>query len=166
MFHYSTTKKAEYEPLGESRSLAVRRFFCSEPSLWCKNQVEDFKSVIQECFSMGHTKPVSVADLEKPREDVFYLPMHAVVKRWSITTKVCTIFDALARSSSGVLLNDQLLFVAMVHSALVDVVLQFCLHSVALTSYVSRMYWAILLPPYDSDLHRFVWGEQPDKALC
>jgi hypothetical protein len=106
-----------------------------------------------------------MADLQKPREEVFYLPMHAVLKESSITTKVRAVFDASAKSSSGVALNDQLLVGPTIHSTLVDVLLSFRLYRVALTTDVSKMYRAVILPPEDRDLHRFVWRGQLDEPL-
>ncbi len=84
--------------------------------------------------------------------------MHAVVKESSTTTKVRAIFVASAKSSSGVSLNDQLLVGPTVHSPLGDVLLRFRLHRLALTTDVSRMYHAVLLPTGERDLHRF-YGE-------
>ncbi len=48
-------------------------------------------------------------ELGKPTSEVFYLPMHAVYKESSSTTKVHAVFDASALSSSDVSLNDKLL---------------------------------------------------------
>ena len=77
---------------------------------------------------MGHAEPLPEAEREKSHQEVFYLPMNAVVKESSTTTKVQAVFDDSAKSSSGVSLNDQLLVGPMVHSSLVDVLLHFRLH--------------------------------------
>ncbi len=50
---------------------------------------------------MEHTEVVSVADLQKPTKDVFYLPMHTVHKQDSTTTKLRVVLDASAKSASG-----------------------------------------------------------------
>ena len=89
--------------------------------------------------------------------------MHAVIKASSTTTKVRAVFDA--KSSSGVSLNDQLLVGPTVHTSLVDILLQFRLHRVALTTDISRMYRAVLLPESERDLHRFVWRRDPTDVL-
>ena len=114
---------------------------------------------------MNHAELVPSADLERPREEVFYLPMHAVVKESSSTTKIRAVFDASAKSSSGVSLNNQLLIGPTVHSTLVDVLLRFRRHRVALTTDVSRMYRAVLLPEGERDLHRFMWRSHPGETL-
>ena len=83
--------------------------------------------------------------------------MHAVRKEHSTTTKVRVVFDASAKSSSGVSLIDTLLVGPTVHPPLIDVLLRFRFHRIALTADVSKMYRAIELVPSDRDLHRFVW---------
>ena len=77
---------------------------------------------------------------------VFYLPVHGVVKESSTTTKLRAVFDASAKSSSSVSLNEQLLVGPTVHSTLIDVLIHFRSHHIALTTDVSRMYRAVILP--------------------
>ena len=121
--------------------------------------------MVQEYFDMEHAESVSVADLQKPVQDVFYLPMHAVRKADSTTTKLRVVFDASAKSTTGHSLNDLLLVGPTIHSALADVLLRFRFHRVALTADVSKMYRAVELAPPDRDLHRFVWRMDPDQPL-
>ena len=153
------------QSLGESRSQAVRRFLSFERSLHSKGCFPEFKIVMDEYFDQGHAELVPVADFEKPSHSVFYLPIHAVTKQSSTTTKVRAVFDALAKTSTGVSLNDTLLVGPTVHSSLVDVLLRFRWHRVALVADVSRMYRAIALTPQDRDLHRFVWRNAPNLPL-
>ena len=158
-------KKPHAPPLGESRSHAVRRFLSLENSLHAKGEFEAFDSVMQEYFDMKHAEPIPAADLDKPPRDVFYLPMHAVKKESSSTTKIRAVFDASAKSSSNVSLNDILLVGPTVHSPLIDVLLRFRLHRIALTADVSKMYRAVKLVESDRDLHRFVWRSDTSKPL-
>jgi len=136
-------------PLGESRSLAVRRFLSLERSLRCKDQFQGLGDVIEEYFEMGHAELVPEADLNKPCKDVFYLPMHAVVKDSSTTTKVRAVFDASAKSSTGVSLNNQLLVGPTVHSPFVFPLCR-CFDAFLPLSncphHRCRMYRAVLLP--------------------
>ena len=114
---------------------------------------------------MGHAELVPTADLEKPPNSVYYLPMHSVEKKSSTTTKVRAVFDASAKTSTGVSLNDTLMVGPTVHSPLVDVLLRFRFHRVALITDVSKMYRAVVLTRDDRDLHRFVWRDSPDVPL-
>ena len=79
--------------------------------------------------------------------------------------KICAVFNTSAKSSSNVALNDILLVGPTVHSLLLDVLLRFRLHQIALTADVSKMYRVIELVEYDWDLHRFVWRSDPDEPI-
>ena len=158
-------KKPETKPLGESRSQAVRRFLALERSLRSRNQFEDFNAVMQEYLEMDHAEVVPTADLQMPPQEVFYLPMHAVRKESSSTTKLRAVFDASAKSTSGISLNDTLLVGPTIHPPLTDVLLRFRFHRVALTTDVSKMYRAIKLTKPDRDLHRFIWRQTPGEPL-
>ena len=64
---------------------------------------------MEEYIEMDHAEAVPVADLQKTSKEIFYLPMHAVYKEHSTTTKIRAVFDASAKSSTNVSLNDTLL---------------------------------------------------------
>ena len=70
-------------------------------SLHSKDQFTAFDAVMRDDFVKGHAKPVPAANLEKPPGEDFNLPMHAVRKESSTTTKIQAVFDASAQSSSG-----------------------------------------------------------------
>ena len=91
-------------------------------------------------MELGHAEPVPSKDMDKPLSEVFYLPMHAVYKESSTTTKVRAVFDASAKSSTGVSLNDTLLVGPTIHPPLINVLLRFRSHRIALTADVSKMY--------------------------
>ena len=151
--------------IGESRAQAVRRFISFERCMHAKGQFCDVDKVIDEYFMNGHAELVPQADLEKPPSHVFYLPVHVVRKESSTTTKLRAVFDASARSSTGTSLNDILMVGPTVHPPLVDVLLRFRSHRVALIADVSRMYRAIRLSESDKDLHRFVWRSNSKAPL-
>ena len=98
---------------------------------------------MEDYLKLDLAELVPVADLQKPDNETFYLPMHIVLKESSTTMKVRAVFDASAKSSSGVSLNDTLLVSPTVHSSLIDVLLRFQHHRYALTTDVSKMYRAI-----------------------
>ena len=102
-------KKQDAKPIGESRSLAVRRFLSLERTLRAKNQFDQFGDVMKEYFHLEHAELVPPGELNLPTSDVFYLPMHAVHKQSSMTTKIRAVFDASMKSASGVSLNDTLM---------------------------------------------------------
>ena len=164
-FCVSLLKKPTPQVIGESRSQAVRRFLSLERTLYCKSRFKEFSAAVQEYFDMNHAERVPRSEQDKPLQSVFYLPMHAVYKESSTTTKLRVVFDVSAKSASGISLNDTLIIGPTVHSSLVDVLLRFRLHRVAIVADISRMYRAVELTPSDRDLHRFVWRNKPDETL-
>ena len=158
-------RKPQAKAIGESRNQAVRRFLTLERSLNTRSQFQEFSDVVEEYFEMKHAELVPATDLQKPVQEVFYLPMHAVRKEHSTTTKLRVVFDASAKSTSGTSLNDTLLVGPTVHPPLLDVLLRFRSHRVAVTADVSKMYRAVELTPEDRDYHRFVWRSDPNQPL-
>ena len=169
--HYTRTKDVQFVVpmpkesngliLGESRSQAVRRFLSLERSLHGKNRFSELDDVIQEYFDLQHAEMVPPEDLRKPTHEVYYLPIHAVYKHSSTTTKVRAVFDASAKSETGVSLNYHSMTHLFqkgptIHTQPIDVILRFRLNRVAITADVGKMYQALHLGPEHKDLHRFV----------
>ena len=102
-------KDPNAQPLGESRSQAVKRFFSLERSLNGKGRFPDFDAIMREYLELGHAEIIPAANLEKSSESTFYLSMQAVYKASSSMTKIRAVFNASARSSTGLSLNDTLL---------------------------------------------------------
>ena len=88
-----------------------------------------------------------------------YLPMHVAYKSSSTTTKVRAVFDASPKSAPAVSLNNILLVGQTVLPSLVDVLLRFGRHRIAVTADVSKMYRAVELAPSDHDL-QLLFGDQ------
>ena len=99
-------------------------------------------------------------DLTSSKEH-YYLPMHGVSKASSTTTKLRVVFDAIAKSSNSLSLNETLATGPTLYPTLKTILLRFRLHKIAL----SKMYRAVYLDPKDRDLHHFLWREQPTGPL-
>ena len=134
-------------------------------SLGVRSQSKEFADAVQKYFDTGHVELIPVADLSKSCSEVHYFPMHAVRKETSSTSKVRVVFYTSAETASGTSLNDHLLIGPAVHPTIIDVLLCFRRHRIALTTDVSRMYRVVLLPKHQRDLHRFMWRENPQQSL-
>ncbi|GFS48558.1 integrase catalytic domain-containing protein [Trichonephila clavipes] len=90
--------------LGDSRESAIRRFK-SEHSLIKKLAIySQYRDSMQEYLTLGHMELVSKNDYAK--REAYYLPHHAVLRDSSTTTKLRVVFDASAKSSSGISSED------------------------------------------------------------
>ena len=70
---------------------------------------EKYVEFMREFISMGHLELVPLDSEEPDVTKCFYVPHHGVLKESSTTTKLRVVFDASAKTSSGVSLNDSLL---------------------------------------------------------
>ena len=130
-----------------------------------KKQFDQFNEVMQEYFDLGQAELVLREYVNAPTSEVFYLPMYAVHKQSSTTTRIRAVFDASMKSASGVSLNDVLMVGPTVHLLLVDVILRFRMHRIALITDVTKMYRAIKLIPANHNVHRFVWRAESADSL-
>ncbi len=146
--------------LGDSRKQAMSRLFANEKTLRSKDKLDAFHSVVREYFTLDHAELVPASDINKPS---YYLPVHAVLKESSTSTKVRAVFDASARTSSGTALNDQLLSGPNLYPPLTDVLIRFRCHKVAVSGDISKMFREILLNPEERDWHRFLFRDEDGR---
>ena len=154
------------KPLGESRKTALQRFIRNEQSLLKKGTWTQFQSVVQEYLTLGHAQRVTPAELCTPVQQCYYMPMHAVFKSSSTSTKLRVVFDASCPSTTGVALSDILAVGPTLHPNLDTILIRFRSHRVALSSDVGKMYREVELCQSDRQLHRFLWRPQPDQPVA
>ena len=135
--------------LGESRSSAIRRYISNEQVLKRKGKLEEFKAVMREYFTLGHAERVPTNELNLPPTDCFYLPIHGVMKESSTSTKLRAVFDASAKSQSGISLNDQLLAGPNLYPLLTTILNRFRTFNVAITADISKMFRGVELQKVD-----------------
>ena len=97
---------------------------------------------------MGHSELVSPSDLNKPVIDIFYMPMHGVVKESSTTTKLRIVFDVSAVTSTGISLNDSLIPGPISYPLLTEVLMRFRLPRIGLSADISKMFREVALQSY------------------
>ena len=59
---------------------------------------------MRKYIELGHME--SVSNVDKYAANAYYLPHHPVIKESSTTTKLKVLFDASAKFTTGVSLND------------------------------------------------------------
>lgn len=118
---------------------------------------------MSEDIEMGHM--VEVLEDSIQTQNHFYLPHHSVVKASSLTTKVRVVFDASAKSASGVSLNDVLRCSPTVQQDLFSILVRFRKHQFVLTSDIEKMFRQIKVARENWDLQRIVWRSSPNELL-
>ena len=110
-------KKDPPVALRKSRSVALQRYLGNERSLKAKEQWEPFYEGVKEYLVLHHAERVPESEVNK-QDEVYYLPMHGVVKEESSITKLQILFDASGKSSTGQL--------SIIHSLLVPLFTPSC----------------------------------------
>ena len=91
--------------------------------------------------------------------------MHGVSKESSSTTKLRIVFDASAKSSSGVSLNDTLIPGPSLYPKLTTILNRFRRHNIGLSADVSKMFREVVLDPAERDYHRFLMSDPNSQEV-
>ena len=159
-YEVTLPRKPDIPPLGESRTQALCRYYTNEKSIIRRKIWEPFQQVVQGYLDLGHAEPVPVC--EPPPQEQFYLPMHAVFKDSSSSTRLRVVFDGSATTTSGTSLNQSLLVGPTLQPTFSNILLKFRCYPIALNADISKMYREVKLSTQDKDLHRFIWRASPD----
>ncbi|XP_011882321.1 PREDICTED: uncharacterized protein LOC105570019, partial [Vollenhovia emeryi] len=139
--------------LGESRNIALKRLTSLERKLNANAILRnEYTQVLEEYLRLGHMSVVEISS-----DDGFYMPHHAVIKESSNTTKVRVVFDASAKTSSGVALNDILMVGPTIQDKLFSHVIRFRTYKVVITADIEKMYRQVSLHESDRRYQRILW---------
>ncbi|XP_011859184.1 PREDICTED: uncharacterized protein LOC105556702 [Vollenhovia emeryi] len=141
--------------IGESRSVALKRLSALMHKLDRNPSLKtEYTRTIEEYERLGHMSLVN-----SPGDDGFYMPHHAVIKESSNTTKVRIVFDASAKSTSGVSLNDILLIGPTIQDKLFSHLIRFRTYNYVITADIEKMYRQVLLHEDDRRFQQILWRE-------
>ncbi|CAK9826235.1 hypothetical protein ANTRET_LOCUS4116, partial [Anthophora retusa] len=148
--------------LGSSREIALKRFYAIERKLYSNQQLlEGYRGFLKEYEQLGHMTQVNEDELNEG----FYLPHHAVIKESSETTKIRVVFDASAKTSTGVTLNDTLLNGPILQDSLYNLLLRFRSYQYVITADIEKMFRQIRVHREDRKYQRILWRDTRDKPI-
>ncbi|XP_076765155.1 uncharacterized protein LOC143432262 [Xylocopa sonorina] len=148
--------------LGESRSVALRRFYFLEKKFQRDPALkEKYCEFLAEYHKLNH---MSLAEPNDTKNN-FYFPHHAVMKPDSITTKIRVVFDGSAKTSSGTSLNDSLMVGPTIQDDLFSILNRFRSHRYAFTADIEKMYRQILVHPDDAAYQRILFRKNPEENI-
>nr|XP_012233615.1 PREDICTED: uncharacterized protein LOC105678681 [Linepithema humile] len=162
--------KDNYAQLGESYETARRRFFSVERRMSKQPKLkEQYTTFMQEYVDLGHMKHVSnpVNDhlQTKDYSISYYLPHHAVLKPDSDTTRLRVVFDASAKTSSGLSLNDVQMVGPTIQQDLFNIIMRFRQHTYAVSADISKMYRQVRISQEQCKLQRILWRFTPEEEI-
>lgn len=148
--------RSENPHFGDTYSQALRRFTYLENKLHKNPELFlSFAKFIQEYIDLNYIS--TVPDSEYQSSSSFYLPYHGIFKPDSVSTKLRIVFDASAKGTNGLSLNDTLLPGPKLHQDLTSILLKFRLFPVVFTCDIKQMYCQILVKPEHRTFQRFLW---------
>lgn len=151
--------------LGESRTMALRRFLLLERRLEQNPELKhEYSKFLREYEDMGHCKIVDESK-DAPGSKSYYLPHHAVLRPSSTSTKLRVVFDASAKSSSGVSLNELLMVGPTVQDSLFAILLRFRRFPFVFSADLSKMYRQIRMDQNCINYQRIFWREKSTDPL-
>ena len=138
---------------GESRQIALKRLHSLQRKFQGDKQFElKYTEVMNDYLQSGHMSPSTSSSSEG-----FYLPHHAVVKESSNTTKLRVVFDASAKSSNRLSLNNNLLVGPTIQDDLFSILLRFRKHRYVVIADIEKMYRQFLIRPEDRNYQKVLW---------
>ena len=151
--------------LGESYSRALKRFHSLERSL-SKNldHKDQYSAFLNEYKELGHMSEDNSASVFEG----YFLPHHSVIKQSSLTTKFRVVFDASAKTSTRISLNETQKVGPNIQDDLFSLLVRFRSHTYGVTVDIEKMYRQIKLHPSDRKFQKILWREdyrQPIKIF-
>ena len=128
--------------------------------------LKEYDSIIREQLKQKIVEVILESDNDPPV--IHYLAHHAVIRREKSTTKVRIVYDASAKSS-GPSLNECLYAGPKFGQSIMDIILRFRVHRVALISDIEKAFLIVGISPEDRDVLRFIWvndiNEEPMRPV-
>ncbi|GBO06104.1 hypothetical protein AVEN_55895-1 [Araneus ventricosus] len=147
--------------LNNNQDIASGRFsnlksnFINDPSLF-----SDYKKVIDEHLRDGIIERIK--DSDENKENTYYLPHRAVIRKDHSTTQLRIVFDASSHAKGQLSLNDCLYTGLNLISDLFSLLLRFRSHPVAISSDIQKAFLQINIEEGDRNFTRFYWSNNPE----
>ena len=119
--------------------------------------LHEYDTVIRDQLHRGIVEVVPES-AEPVDGRVHYLPHHAVVRTDKQTTKLRVVYDASAKMN-GPSLNNCLHTGPNFGPSILDLLVRFRLHKIALVGDVEKAFLMVSVAPVDRDVLRFLWVE-------
>ncbi len=155
--------KESHPPLPDNYNLCRRRLdglltrLRQDPE-----RLQQYNAVIQDELRQGVVEVVTEPD-ERKGERLHYLPHHGVFRHDKQTTKLRIVYDGSAKSN-GPSLNECLHSGPKFGQHILEILLRFRAHRVALVADIEKAFLMISVADHDRDVLRFLWVTDVNRA--
>ena len=155
-YQVSLPWKQQHKPLPENYQLSLRRLEGLIKRLRQSPDVlKEYDDTIQEQIQARIVEDVPANSKES--NPVHYLPHHAVIRTDKSTTKLRIVYDASARADGSPSLNECLHVGPKFNQKLLDILIRFQAHCVAVTADIEKAFLVVSIEENDRDALRFLW---------
>ena len=154
-YEVSLPWKVSHDPLSDNYDLSLKRLvgllkrLRQNPEILCQ-----YDAVIHEQIQRGIVD--SVGTQMSTHNLVHYLPHHAVLREDKATTKLRIVYDASSKTC-GPSLNDCLYTGPKSGQKIMDILLRFRTHRIAMAADIEKAFLMISVRKEDRDVLRFLW---------
>lgn len=135
--------------LGNTKRMALHQFFAMEGKMRRNKEfAEKYKLFMSEYETLGHME-----EIWEDREDGYYTPHHGVLT----ASKFRVVFNASAKSSSGITLNETQLVGEKLQPDLFNLLLHFRQFRIGITADIEKMYRRVLVHQEDRKYQKILW---------
>jgi len=148
--------------LGDSRRKAVARFlqlerrFRNNPHL-----AMEYKQFMKQYLDLHHMEPVNPYQVTQ-RTSRYYIPHQPVIRPGK---EIRVVFNASCPTDTGRSLNDCLYVGPKLQTDIINVLLPWRIHRIALTADIEKMYRQINLAKEDRLYHTILWRDSEDQLI-
>ncbi|GFX04884.1 integrase catalytic domain-containing protein [Trichonephila clavipes] len=151
--------RKHWNELSNNISVAKQRF----QSLWGrlrrdKTLYTQYKETIQDYLNQGIIEKVNDTEINV-HKPMYYLPHQAIKKEGRVTTSTRIVFDAASHQANELSLNDCLWPGPNLNPNLLDVLINFRLNRVAISSDIRQAFFQMCLADKHKDFVRFLWTD-------
>ena len=124
---------------------------------------EEYSKFVTEIIDLDHLEKVLEKELEA--KNCYYLPHRCVLKSDSTTTKLRVVFDASAKTTTGISLNECLMVGPKHQDDIFDNLILFRFFKIGMSADVTKMYRQVELSEKHRDYHRLLWRFSPKEDI-
>lgn len=149
--------KQSHPPLADHYDLCLKRLrgllrrLQQDPSV-----LQEYDTIIRDQVERGIVEIVNECPDDDACGQIHFMPHHAVMRRDKDTTKVRIVYDASAHSN-GPSLNSCLHAGPKFNQKIMDILLRFRTHRVAVTADIEKAFLMVSVAQEDRDVLRFLW---------
>ncbi|XP_043867339.1 uncharacterized protein LOC122757838 [Drosophila mojavensis] len=146
---------------GNSRKQAMARLMQMEKKFKKHPQLfTEYKDFMEQYLKLGHMEPVDTIGKGK-----YYMPHQAVIRPNSLTTKLRVVFDASAKTTNGLSLNDVMLVGPKIQKDIFDILIKWRQWKYVMTADIEKMYRQIKVAKADQEYQYILWRDDPKMPI-